>query len=98
MVLATWSTSHRDRLITKQVSQLCTNLDSQSPTRNSQGHVMGTCTCTMLHTEHEVYCSYTPSPSSANCMLSLGTPSTRFTEGKELRNRHEPRSSVTNFR
>ncbi|BAT93607.1 hypothetical protein VIGAN_08012200 [Vigna angularis var. angularis] len=50
------------------------------------------------HRTHEVYCSYTPSPSSANCMLSLGTPSTRFTEGKDLRNRHEPRSSVTNFR
>ncbi|WVZ26680.1 hypothetical protein V8G54_005224 [Vigna mungo] len=86
---------------------------------NSQGHLMGTCTCTMLHTEtnsysilfsmpnthapyydyeHEVYSSYTPSPSSVDCTLSLGTPSTRFTEGEELRNRHEPRSSVTNFR
>ncbi|KAL9327056.1 hypothetical protein ACSQ67_007701 [Phaseolus vulgaris] len=85
---------------------------------NSQGHVMGTCTCSMFHSEtnsysmlfsmpnthgpyddyeHDMYSSYTPSPSSVDCTLSLGTPSTRFTEGEELRNRHEPRSSVTNF-
>ncbi|KOM43914.1 hypothetical protein LR48_Vigan05g151900 [Vigna angularis] len=63
---------------------------------DSQGHMMGTCTCTMLHIEHEVYSSYMSSP-FVDCTLSLGTPSTRFTEGDELRKRHEPHYSVTNF-
>ncbi|RDX70860.1 GATA transcription factor 18, partial [Mucuna pruriens] len=86
----------------------------------SQGHVMGTCTCAMYHTEAnansysmlfsmpnahapyddyepDMYSSFTPSPSSVDCTLSLGTPSTRFTEDEEKRNRHERRSSVSNF-
>ncbi|XP_058772742.1 GATA transcription factor 19-like [Vicia villosa] len=45
----------------------------------------------------ETYC-FTPSStsSSVDCTLSLGTPSTRFTEDEEKRNRHE-RRSVKNF-
>ncbi|KAL1316424.1 hypothetical protein HN51_068613 [Arachis hypogaea] len=37
------------------------------------------------------------SSSSVDCTLSLGTPSTRFTEDEEKRTRHERRSSVSNF-
>ncbi|KAK7262862.1 hypothetical protein RJT34_30443 [Clitoria ternatea] len=44
-----------------------------------------------------MYSSFTPSPSSVDCTLSLGTPSTRLTEDQEKRNRHQRRSSVTNF-
>ncbi|TKY55822.1 GATA transcription factor 18 [Spatholobus suberectus] len=84
----------------------------------SEGHVMGTCTCGVFHSETnsysmlfsvpnghgpyddyepDMYNSFTPSPSSVDCTLSLGTPSTRLTEDEEKRNRHERRSSVTNF-
>ncbi|TKY70388.1 GATA transcription factor 18 [Spatholobus suberectus] len=40
--------------------------------------------------------SFTPSSSSVDCTLSLGTPSTRFTEDEEKRSRHQ-RRSVSNF-
>ncbi|XP_061360974.1 GATA transcription factor 18-like [Gastrolobium bilobum] len=46
--------------------------------------------------ESDVY-SFTPSSSSVDCTLSLGTPSTRLTEDEEKRTRHDRRSSVTNF-
>ncbi|KAI4327603.1 hypothetical protein L6164_020042 [Bauhinia variegata] len=46
--------------------------------------------------ESDMYSS-TPSSSSVDCTLSLGTPSTRFTEDEEKRNRHERRNSVSNF-
>ena len=46
--------------------------------------------------EPDMY-SYSPSSSSVDCTLSLGTPSTRFTEDEEKRSRHERRSSVSNF-
>ncbi|KAG5061083.1 hypothetical protein AAZX31_01G163600 [Glycine max] len=42
------------------------------------------------------YSSFTPSSSSVDCTLSLGTPSTRFSEDEEKRSCHEPRS-VSNF-
>jgi len=75
-------------------------------------HVMGHCSCGMFHgqnnsfsmlfskpyDEPETYC-FTPnssSSSSVDCTLSLGTPSTRFTEDEEKRSRHE-RRSVKNF-
>ncbi|KAJ1415317.1 hypothetical protein SESBI_18274 [Sesbania bispinosa] len=45
--------------------------------------------------ESDMY-SFTPSSSSVDCTLSLGTPSTRFTEDEEKRNRHERRSSLCN--
>ncbi|XP_061342389.1 GATA transcription factor 18 [Gastrolobium bilobum] len=45
--------------------------------------------------ESEMY-SFTPSSSSVDCTLSLGTPSTRYTEDEEKRTRHE-RRSVSNF-
>ncbi|KAK7360014.1 hypothetical protein VNO77_01986 [Canavalia gladiata] len=85
---------------------------------NSQGHVMGTCTCGMFHSENnsysmlfsmpnnhtpyddyepDMYSSFTPSSSSVDCTLSLGTPSTRLTEDEEKRHRHDRRSSVSNF-
>lgn len=47
--------------------------------------------------EPDMYNSFsTPSSSSVDCTLSLGTPSTRFTEDEEKRSRHEHRS-VSNF-
>lgn len=48
--------------------------------------------------EPETYC-FTPnsSSSSVDCTLSLGTPSTRFTEDEEKRTRHHERRSVKNF-
>lgn len=76
-------------------------------------HVMGHCSCGMFHgqnnsfsmlfstpyDEPETYC-FTPnssSSSSVDCTLSLGTPSTRFTEDEEKRSRHHERRSVKNF-
>ncbi|OIW11006.1 hypothetical protein TanjilG_22813 [Lupinus angustifolius] len=49
------------------------------------------------HHEPEMY-SYTttPSSSSVDCTLSLGTPSTRSVEDEEKRSRHE-RRSISNF-
>lgn len=81
---------------------------------SSQGHVMGRCTCGMFHTQtnssfsmpkpydhdHSSDIMYSSSSSSSvDCTLSLGTPSTRFTEDEEKRNRHHHhhRSSVPNF-
>ncbi|KAK4262168.1 hypothetical protein QN277_027755 [Acacia crassicarpa] len=42
------------------------------------------------------FASTTPSPSSVDCTLSLGTPSTRLCQDEEKRHRHDPRS-VSNF-
>ncbi|KAL5099441.1 hypothetical protein RYX36_003768 [Vicia faba] len=44
----------------------------------------------------ENYCFTPSSTSSVDCTLSLATPSTRFTQDEEKRNRHESRS-VKNF-
>ncbi|KAK7386532.1 hypothetical protein VNO78_26830 [Psophocarpus tetragonolobus] len=50
--------------------------------------------------DHDIYSSYnTPSPSSVDCTLSLGTPSTRLTtthDHHDKPHRHPP-SSVSNF-
>ncbi|KAL2966574.1 hypothetical protein AAZX31_16G125100 [Glycine max] len=85
---------------------------------SSQGHVMGTCTCGMYHSEtsaygsmlfsvpnnseYDMYSSFTPSPSSVDCTLSLGTPSTRLTQDDDhdndnKRHPHQRRSGVANF-
>ncbi|XP_020218144.1 GATA transcription factor 19 [Cajanus cajan] len=74
----------------------------------SQGHVMGLgpCTCGMFHTqtssfsmlfsmpnhESQIY-DYSSSP-SVDCTLSLGTPSTRFSQDQE---KPTKRRSVSNF-
>ncbi|XP_004512046.1 GATA transcription factor 18 [Cicer arietinum] len=79
----------------------------------SSTHQMGHCTCGMFHgqnnsfsmlfskpyDESDTYNCFNPSSSSSvvDCTLSLGTPSTRFTEDEEKRNRHEQRRSVKNF-
>nr|KYP53211.1 GATA transcription factor 19 [Cajanus cajan] len=42
------------------------------------------------HAPYDDYSSFTPSPSSVDCTLSLGTPSTRLTQ-------EDRRSSVSNF-
>ncbi|KAL1332994.1 hypothetical protein HN51_061769 [Arachis hypogaea] len=68
---------------------------------NSQDHVMGTCKCGMFPTPYgdDYYYgdpnsySFTPSSSSlswssVDCTLSLGTPSTRFSEDEDRRTRH----------
>ncbi|MED6134406.1 hypothetical protein PIB30_036743 [Stylosanthes scabra] len=44
-----------------------------------------------------IYSSSSSSSSSVDCTLSLGTPSTRFTQDEQNRTRHERRSSVSNF-
>ncbi|XP_027362682.1 GATA transcription factor 19-like [Abrus precatorius] len=41
--------------------------------------------------------SFSPPSSSVDCTLSLGTPSTRFTQDEEKRTRHLQRRSVSNF-
>ncbi|KAL2333708.1 hypothetical protein Fmac_014921 [Flemingia macrophylla] len=69
---------------------------------------MGTCTCGMFHADATMFYGHAPyddyeqqdvysHSSSVDCTLSLGTPSTRLTQDEEKRNRHERRSSVTNF-
>lgn len=48
--------------------------------------------------ESDVYSSYTPSSSSVDCTLSLGTPSTRLTQDEDRRGgRGERRRSVSNM-
>lgn len=49
--------------------------------------------------EHDIYSSFTPSHSSVDCTLSLGTPSTRLTQDEDdnKRHRHQRRSGVTSF-
>ncbi|KAK2426734.1 GATA transcription factor [Trifolium repens] len=70
---------------------------------NGSSHVMGHCTCGMFHGQNnnsslsmlfsKPYDETSSSSSSVDCTLSLGTPSTRFTEDEEKRNR----CSVKNF-
>ncbi|MED6155666.1 hypothetical protein PIB30_007174 [Stylosanthes scabra] len=47
--------------------------------------------------DDDIIYSSSSSSSSVDCTLSLGTPSTRFTQDEHNRTRHERRSSVSNF-
>ncbi|KAJ7944283.1 GATA transcription factor [Quillaja saponaria] len=61
-----------------------------------QGNTMGPCTCGLFHGQNNSFSMYsfmTPSSSSVDCTLSLGTPSTRLTEDED----HKQRSGRHNF-